>query len=130
MFCTNLKQFTAIQVSTTICIVLMLVSLTKTYANQILQPSLCHSLMTNASCELGHMILMSTRVPILLSEYQILNEYSPSISICFQPYYQVSLRTYSRNYLCGNFGQTNIHMDTHTHGYPIYFIHHCGHTCL
>ena len=31
------------------------------------------------------MILTSTQVPILLSKYQILNEYSPSISICFSP---------------------------------------------
>ena len=44
--------------------------------------------MTNTSCELGHVILTSTRVPILLSEYQILNEYSPSISICFSPIYK------------------------------------------
>ena len=34
----------------------------KNYANKILQPSLCHSLMTNTSCELGHMISMSTQV--------------------------------------------------------------------
>ena len=47
----------------------MLVFLTKNYVNQTLQPSLCHSLMTNTSCELGHVILTSTRVPILLSEY-------------------------------------------------------------
>ena len=61
------------------------VSLTKIYAIEILQPSLCYSLMTNTSCELGHMILTSTWVPTLLSEYQILSKYSPNISICFSP---------------------------------------------
>ena len=45
--------------------------------------------MTNTSCELGHSILTSTWVPILLSEYQILNEYSPSTSICFSPNYNI-----------------------------------------
>ena len=58
----------------------MLVSLTNSYANQTLQPSLCHSLMTNTSCEVGHVILTSTQVPILLTENQILNENSVFVS--------------------------------------------------
>jgi len=44
-----------------------------------LQPSLCYSLMTNTSCELGHVIETSTWVLILLSEYQILSEHSLNI---------------------------------------------------
>ena len=44
---------------------------------ETLQSSLYYSLMTNTSCELSHVILISTRLPIFLSEYQILSEYSP-----------------------------------------------------
>ena len=45
----------------------MLVFLTKDYADQILYPSLCYSLMANASCDL---FLMSTQVPMLRSKWQ------------------------------------------------------------
>ena len=53
---------------------------------EIRQPSLCYSLMTSTSCELGHVVLTSTQVPILLSEYKILSEHSPNIgTYLFQP---------------------------------------------
>jgi len=34
---------------------------------------------------MGHIILTSTQVPVLLPEYQIFSEYLPSISVCFSP---------------------------------------------
>ena len=57
--------------------------------------------MTNT---LGHMILTSTRIPILLSEYQILNEYSSNTSICFSPTFyrcaMVPILVENFNFLC------------------------------
>ena len=71
MFYTDFnKQFTAFQVTT------MMHTLYLNTDVSVPDKKLCHSnsiafiVMANASCELGQVILMSIRVPILLSKYQ------------------------------------------------------------
>ena len=86
------------------------------YTKQTLQPSWCHFMMTNTSCELCHVIIMSTRV-LYFSE--CLSIYS-IISICYIIGQDINKKNYFKLNMCSLYRY--VHVSFTVFKYSMYIV--------